>query len=98
MFYLFHFYLFRNTAFADWASAKLGNGSARNTHHKDIVPHCPMHERFTHHAKEFYEDPVLSLKECSGNEDPSCSYQFHITSIDDHMLYLNKAMGSDGCV
>lgn len=88
----------RNTAFADWASTKLGVTGARNTHHKDMVVHVPMHERFTHHAGEYYEDPVLSLKECSGNEDSSCAYQWHITSIDDHMLYLGKAMGSDGCV
>lgn len=89
--------MFRNTAFANWASSKFG-GSARNTHHKDIVVHSPMHERFTHHALEFYEDPVLSLKECVGNEDSSCSYQWHLTSIDDHMLYLGKTMGMDGCV
>ena len=88
----------RNTAFANWASDKLGVTGARNTHHKDMVVHVPMHERFTHYAGEYYEDPVLSLKECSGNEDHSCSYQWHKTSIDDHMLYLGKPMGSDGCV
>jgi pimeloyl-ACP methyl ester carboxylesterase len=87
-----------NTAFADYATAKFGSDSARNTHHKDMVVHSPMHERFTHHAREYYEDPVLNLKVCSGNEDSECSYQWHWTSISDHMLYLNKEMGTDGCV
>lgn len=87
-----------NTAFANFASAKFGSDSARNTHHKDIVVHSPMHERFTHHAGEYYEDPILELKQCTGNEDSECSYQWHFTSISDHLLYLNKELGSDGCV
>lgn len=46
---LFHFGSPRvgNTAFANYASSKLIDHN-RNTHYKDIVPHCPMHERFTH--------------------------------------------------
>jgi predicted lipase len=87
-----------NTNFANWATTALGARSARNTHHKDMVPHCPTHERFTHIGGEFYEDPVLQLRTCVGLEDPNCSYQWHITSVDDHMLYLNKALGGEGCV
>jgi hypothetical protein len=83
-----------NTEFANWASAKIGDRN-RNTHHKDMVPHCPMHERFTHMSGEWYEDPTNKLKECSGNEDSDCSYQWHITSIDDHMYYLGLHMSCD---
>jgi len=82
-----------NTDFANYASAKIGDRN-RNTHHKDMVPHCPMHERFTHHSGEWYETDE-GLKECSGLEDESCSYQWHITSIDDHMYYLGLHMSCD---
>jgi hypothetical protein len=85
-----------NTNFANWIDSNL-TSHMRNTHHKDIVPHMPMHERFTHIDGEWYEDPVLSLKECFGNEDKDCSYQWHITSIDDHLLYLGMTLGEDGC-
>ncbi len=80
-----------NTDFANFASAKLGDRN-RNTHHKDMVPHVPMHERFTHISGEWYETDA-GLKECVGLEDDSCSYQWHITSIDDHMNYLGLYMG-----
>lgn len=82
-----------NTAFADYASAKIGDRN-RNTHHKDMVVHVPMHERFTHISGEWYEDDA-GLHACSGEEDPNCSYQWHITSIDDHMHYLGLYMGCD---
>ena len=36
-----------NTAFAEWASSYLTDRN-RVTHYKDMVPHVPMHERFTH--------------------------------------------------
>jgi len=80
-----------NTDFANFASAKLGDRN-RNTHHKDMVPHIPMHERFTHISGEWYEDD-MGLRECVGLEDDTCSYQWHITSIDDHMTYLGLYMG-----
>ena len=83
-----------NTAFANFYSSLLGNRSNRVTHHKDIVPHSPMHERFTHISHEYYQpDDSVTLTECHGNEDPTCSYQWHITSIDDHLQYLGLAMG-----
>lgn len=82
-----------NTAFANYASAKIGDRN-RNTHHKDMVVHVPMHERFTHISGEWYEDDA-GLHACSGLEDPNCSYQWHITSIDDHMHYLGLYMGCD---
>jgi predicted lipase len=84
------------TDFANWVDGALSNHN-RNTHHKDMVPHIPMHERFTHIDTEWYEDPVDSVKACTGNEDPDCSYQWSITSISDHLLYLNQVLGSDGC-
>lgn len=88
-----------NTAFADYYAAVVEDRN-RVTHHKDIVPHTPMHERFTHISGEHYEpDDAVTLVTCEGNEDPNCSYQWHITSIDDHMYYLGLVMGesSKGC-
>lgn len=79
-----------NTDFAEWFSGKVGDRN-RNTHYKDMVPHVPMHERYTHHSGEWYEDPS-GLHQCFGLEDPNCSYQWHITSIDDHMHYLGLYM------
>jgi len=92
---LFHFGSPRvgNTDFANFASAKIVDRN-RNTHHKDMVPHIPMHERFTHISGEWYETDS-GLKECVGLEDDSCSYQWHITSIDDHMYYLGLHMSCD---
>jgi len=88
-----------NTAFANWASANTKVQITRCTHYKDMVPHCPMHERFTHVAGEIYEDLHTggTLKDCSGEEDPTCSYQWSITNIDDHLLYQGLTMGSGGC-
>ena len=83
-----------NTKFADWASDYLTDRN-RVTHYKDMVPHVPMHERFTHISGEWYEEKDHSLHECSGKEDDHCSYQWHITNIDDHMHYLNLYMGCD---
>ena len=72
-----------NTKFAEYASGRIGDRN-RNTHHKDMVPHVPMHERFTHISGEWYEDDA-GLHECTGYEDPNCAYQWNITHIDDHM-------------
>ena len=86
-------------AFSDWYSSTMSDFS-RVTHHKDLVVHDPMHERFTHVSNEFYEEddslPVV-LNECSGSEDPVCSYQWTITSIDDHLWYMGIVMGTGGC-
>ena len=88
-----------NAAFAEWASGKIPSNRARVTHHKDMVVHTPPENTgFEHISNEFYGDPVLSVKTCSGNEDPTCSDQWHFaTSIDDHLLYLGLPMGTDGC-
>lgn len=90
-----------NTEFAEWYSATIADHS-RVTHHKDLVVHSPMHERFTHVNGEWYEpsDAVpVGLDPCSGYEDKDCSYQWHITSVDDHLWYLGVAMGEnqDSC-
>ena len=86
-----------DTNFANWYSDNMAYRN-RITHHKDMVPHCPMHERFTHISGEWYEpdDTVPAyVNECSGKEDPDCSYQWHITSISDHLWYLALPMGTD---
>lgn len=63
-----------------------------------MVPHCPMHERFTHISGEWYEpDDTVKLNACTGFEDPTCSYQWSVTSIDDHLYYLGLTMGTGGC-
>jgi predicted lipase len=86
-----------NTDFATYTSTVLVDRN-RVTHHKDMVPHAPMHERFTHISGEFYEpDDTITLNTCSGFEDPNCSYQWHITSIDDHLWYLGVTLGTGGC-
>jgi hypothetical protein len=48
-----------------------------------------MHERFTHTAGEIYEDLHSGgpLKDCVGEEDKTCSYQWSLTNVDDHLLY-----------
>lgn len=75
-----------NDNFAAYASSTLLDHN-RVTHHKDIVPHVPMHEFYTHMNGEWYEDDS-GIAECSGYEDPKCSYQWHITSTADHLIYL----------
>jgi len=86
-----------NDEFAAYASSILTDKS-RVTHHLDMVVHCPMHERFTHISSEWYQPgDSVTLNACSGYEDPKCSYQWHKTNIDDHLLYLGVKMGIDGC-
>ena len=89
-----------NTEFAEWYSGAMADRN-RVTHHKDLVVHSPMHERFTHISGEWYEpdentSPV-KINMCNGYEDSNCSYQWHITSIDDHLWYMGVKMGGDGC-
>jgi len=86
-----------NTAFAEWYSSQVHDRN-RVTHHKDMVPHAPMHERFTHISGEYYEpNDKPAVVSCEGYEDPDCSYQWSITSISDHLLYMDVVMGGDGC-
>jgi hypothetical protein len=86
-----------NDQFAAFASTKLSDRS-RITHHKDMVVHSPMHERFTHISNEFYQETdAVAVKTCVGYEDSSCSYQWHLTNIDDHLNYLGVVMGEGGC-
>jgi len=60
----------------------------RVTHHKDMVPHIPMDvQGFKHIEGEWYEDSY-DVRACTGYEDSSCADQWHLTSIDDHSLYL----------
>jgi hypothetical protein len=82
-----------NTAFANYYQTIVKDRN-RVTHHKDTVPHVPMHERFTHISGEYYEpDNTVRLNVCTGQEDPNCSYQWSITSISDHLYYLGVQMG-----
>lgn len=88
-----------NDKFAEWFSYHLSPSVAvqRNTHFKDMVVHCPMHERFTHISGEVYEDDIETFKVCNGLEDPTCSYQWSVTSVKDHLVYQGLPMGDDGC-
>ena len=86
-----------NEEFATFSSNSIGDRN-RVTHHKDMVVHCPTSLRLTHISGEWYQpDDNIVLNECFGFEDPKCSYQWSITSIDDHLHYLGVTMGGDGC-
>lgn len=83
-----------NTAFSEYADANIPS-IHRVTHHKDMVPHTPMHERFTHTSGEWYQPTDdITIQECDGHEDNDCSYQWHITSIPDHLYYLGLNLGA----
>jgi hypothetical protein len=88
-----------NEQFSNWFSDHISN-HYRVTHHKDIVPHVPTHERYTHFDGEWYHESNIDasdLKECTnGPEDPSCAYQWTVTSVSDHMIYLGLNLGCDG--
>ena len=83
-----------NDEFAVWASNNLTDHN-RVTHHRDIVVHMPSQYRFTHLSGEWYEDEEHTLHQCSGYEDPTCSYQFYFTNVRDHMVYLKLNMNCD---
>jgi len=73
----------------------------RVTHYYDMVPHVPeMFLGYEHVRGEvWFNEPSSAFMECTGGEDPDCSNYcspVHCTSISDHLLYLNVAMGSDG--
>lgn len=86
-----------DTSFSEYASSSLSHHS-RVTHHKDMVVHVPMHERFTHINGEWYQPgDDLYVQECVGAEDKDCSYQWHITSISDHLFYLGLPLGESNC-
>mmetsp|Transcript_15226 Transcript_15226/g.28672 ORF Transcript_15226/g.28672 Transcript_15226/m.28672 type:complete len:274 (-) Transcript_15226:324-1145(-) len=83
-----------DTDFANYANSFISDHH-RVTHHKDMVPHVPMHERFTHMDGEWYQpSDDLVIQECFGNEDKDCSYQWHLTSIQDHLYYLGLDLGA----
>ena len=75
-----------NDEFAEWFSLFTSQRS-RITHHKDIVPHCPMHERFTHVSGEWYheDDTGVDIRPCTGFEDP----QVLRTNISDSEVHSN---------
>ena len=85
-----------NTAYSDWFDEQLYS-YYRVTHHKDTVVHIPMHERYTHVSGEWYHESDVDasdLRLCiEGPEDPSCSYQWHITDPDDHLKYFGQHVG-----
>jgi len=85
-----------DTAFSNYVNSYIGDRH-RVTHHKDMVPHLPMHERFTHISGEWYQPADdLYVQSCHGNEDRDCSYQWSITNVDDHLYYLGLPLGSGG--
>lgn len=84
-----------NLAFAAYLSELLTPSHYRVTHLRDIIPHTPWSEKYVHIDGEWYEDEFHRIHPCSGYEDPHCSDQWYITSVDDHMLYLNQSMTCD---
>lgn len=73
----------------------------RVTHYYDMVPHVPETFLGYEHVRGevWFNEPSTTYMECTGNEDPDCSNScspVHCTSISDHLLYLDVAMGSDG--
>jgi hypothetical protein len=86
-----------NTEMAEYSSSKLPTAS-RVTHDKDLVVHTPGSVFYTHMAGEWHQPgDEVEVVECFGYEDESCSFQYIITSIDDHMEYLGVEMGEGGC-
>lgn len=80
------------------AVSNLGIPIHRVTHYKDMVVHTPTQNmHYQHTSGEWYEDPTAEVRACSGYEDPTCSYQWRVTSISDHLHYMGKEIGSDGC-
>jgi predicted lipase len=73
----------------------------RATHYRDIVPHVPETFLGYEHVRGevWFNEPSTAFMECKGDEDPNCSNScapLHCTSVSDHLLYLDVAMGSDG--
>eukprot|EP01031_Cornospumella_fuschlensis_P035660 gene35660-43249_t len=83
-----------NKKFAVYASDLLVHRN-RVTHHKDIVPHLPWYPYYEHILGEWYEDGDGVLRECSGYEDPNCSFQWYSTNVKDHMVYLGLNVSCD---
>jgi len=78
--------------FAAYASSLLVN-TLRVTHYRDPAPHVPYHQRYEHIFGEWYEDEHGVIHPCVGNEDPTCSNQWYLTEISDHMRYLQLDIG-----
>jgi len=90
----------------DFSTALVSEGisSFRVTHHDDVVPHAPPEALGFYHSEReiYYKDSSSSnYKVCDGSgEDSSCSNScspLFCTSVDDHLLYMGVAMGSDNC-
>lgn len=89
-----------DVAFSEWASYYMTDHN-RITHHKDMIVHSPPYGDYQHVNREFYEpddsaDPI-NINTCNGYEDPNCSFQFYVDSIDDHLWYMGVTMGTGGC-
>jgi hypothetical protein len=80
---------------ASYISERITN-KYRITHRKDVVPHLPLSLNFMHISGEWYEDDS-GMTGCDGFEDFQCSYQWYLTSISDHSMYLGRPMGIAGC-
>ncbi|KAH9088017.1 hypothetical protein LEN26_019697 [Aphanomyces euteiches] len=74
----------------------------RVTHWRDIVPHIPTVWQGYEHAPQeiWYTEDAAKYKACDPlhGEDPACSMQFPwISSLGDHIFYLNITMGHINC-
>jgi len=93
-----------NEAFRELFTSFHLRKSFRVTHYHDVVPHMPFEKSmaFAHVPTEVYYDELNHfVKVCdSSGEDPSCSAlcaPLHCTSVPDHLFYLNRTLGTDGC-
>jgi hypothetical protein len=62
----------------------------RVVHNRDIVPHLPPKEVYTHCGVEiWYNDDSSSYVECDITESEKCSDQDYVYDISDHLHYLD---------
>jgi len=94
-----------DAAYAALVDKTLGTGNVfRGVHTTDGVPTIiPQTLGYRHHGTEFWNfiDPAstATTKQCSGDEDPTCSDSIPSAGIDAaHLTYFNQAVGVDPTV
>jgi len=92
-------------AYASLVDSTLGTGNVfRGVHTTDGVPTIiPQSLGYQHHSTEFwnFQDPASTstTKQCSGDEDPTCSDSIPSGGINAaHLTYFNQAVGTDASV
>ncbi|TDL21692.1 alpha/beta-hydrolase [Rickenella mellea] len=94
-----------NAAYASLVESVVGTSNIfRAVHTSDGVPTLiPQAVGYRHHAVEFWNfaDPptAANVKQCSGEEDPTCSDSIPSGGINAaHLTYFGEAMGADPSV